>query len=43
MTVAQAARELGLSASTIHRWINKGFLPQGQTIPGVPWQIRLKV
>ncbi len=41
VTVAEAARELGVVASTVHRWINDGFIPAEQTTPGAPWRIRL--
>jgi hypothetical protein len=38
--VRQAAHELGLTASTIHRWLNDGA--GEQLTPGAPWQIRGK-
>jgi DNA invertase Pin-like site-specific DNA recombinase len=41
ITVAEAARQLGVVASTLHRWINDGFIPGEQLTPGAPWQIRL--
>ena len=41
LSVAEAARELGVAASTVHRWVNDGFIPAEQTTPGAPWQIRL--
>jgi excisionase family DNA binding protein len=41
VTVAEAARELGVVASTVHRWINDGFIPAEQTTPGSPWRVRL--
>lgn len=41
VTVAEAARELGVVASTVHRWVNDGFIPAEQTTPGAPWRIRL--
>ena len=41
VSVLQAARELGLAASTVHRWINDGFIPAEQVIPGAPWRVRL--
>jgi excisionase family DNA binding protein len=41
VTVAEAARELGVVPSTVHRWINDGFIPAEQTTPGAPWRIRL--
>lgn len=41
MSVRQAARELGLAASTIHRWLNDGFIAGEQLTPGAPWRIRI--
>jgi excisionase family DNA binding protein len=41
VTVTQAARELGVVPSTVHRWITDGFIPAEQTTPGAPWRIRL--
>jgi hypothetical protein len=41
LTVADAARQLGLAASTLHRWVNDGFLPGEQLTPGAPWRIRM--
>ena len=28
-------------ASTVHRWINDGFIPAEQTTPGSQWRVRL--
>ena len=41
LSVRQAARELGLAASTIHRWLNDGFIIGEQLTPGAPWRIRV--
>jgi excisionase family DNA binding protein len=41
VSVAEAARQLGVVPSTVHRWINDGFIPAEQTTPGAPWRIRL--
>lgn len=41
VTVAQAAKQLGLAPSTLHRWITDGFIPAQQPTPGAPWQIRM--
>jgi DNA invertase Pin-like site-specific DNA recombinase len=41
MSVRQAARELGMAASTLHRWINDGFIAGEQLTPGAPWRIRI--
>ena len=41
LTVADAAKQLGLAASTLHRWLGDGFIAGEQLTPGAPWQIRL--
>ena len=41
LTIEQAARELKLAPSTLHRWLNDGFIPGEQITPGAPWRIRL--
>jgi DNA invertase Pin-like site-specific DNA recombinase len=41
LTVVAAAKELCLAPSTLHRWLNDGFIPGEQVTPGAPWQIRL--
>lgn len=41
LTIDQAARELRLAPSTLHRWLNDGFIPGEQITPGAPWRIRL--
>ncbi|MBV8266711.1 MAG: recombinase family protein [Planctomycetaceae bacterium] len=41
LTVADAAKELGLAASTLHRWLADGFIAGQQLTPGAPWRIRL--
>ena len=33
--------ELGLAPSTLHRWLNDGFIAGEQLTPGAPWRIRL--
>jgi DNA invertase Pin-like site-specific DNA recombinase len=40
-TVADAAAELGLAPSTLHRWLSDGFIAGEQLTPGAPWRIRL--
>ena len=40
-TVEQAAKELGVTAATIYRWLRDGLLPGEQTTPHAPWRIRL--
>ena len=41
MSVHQAAAELGITPSTLYRWLNDGFVPGEQITPGAPWRIRL--
>jgi DNA invertase Pin-like site-specific DNA recombinase/transposase-like protein len=41
MSVHQAAAGLGITASTLYRWVNDGFVPGEQITPGAPWRIRL--
>ncbi|HEX5407621.1 MAG TPA: recombinase family protein [Pseudonocardiaceae bacterium] len=41
LTVIDAAAELGLAPSTLHRWLNDGFIAGEQLTPGAPWRIRL--
>ncbi len=41
MNIKQAAKILGIAPSTIHRWLNDGFIAGEQITPGAPWQIRL--
>jgi DNA invertase Pin-like site-specific DNA recombinase len=41
LTVADAATELGVAASTLHRWLNDGFIAGEQVTPGAPWRIRI--
>ncbi len=40
-TIEKAAEILGLAPSTIHRWLNDGFLAGEQLTPGAPWRIRI--
>jgi recombinase-like zinc beta ribbon protein len=37
----QAARILGTAPSTLHRWVNDGFIAGEQPTPGAPWRIRI--
>jgi predicted DNA-binding transcriptional regulator AlpA len=41
MGVYQAAADPGITASTLYRWLNDGFVPGEQITPGAPWRIRL--
>jgi DNA invertase Pin-like site-specific DNA recombinase/predicted DNA-binding transcriptional regulator AlpA len=40
LTVEQTAQRLGVAASTVHRWLNDGFIAGEQLTPGAPWRIR---
>jgi DNA invertase Pin-like site-specific DNA recombinase len=39
--IRQAAQILGINTSTVHRWLNDGFIVGEQVTPGAPWQIRI--
>lgn len=39
--IEKAARVLGVVPSTVHRWLNEGFIAGEQTTPGAPWRIRI--
>ena len=39
--IRKAAEILGVYTSTIHRWLNDGFIAGEQVTPGAPWQIRI--
>jgi len=41
VTVAKAAKILGMVPSTIHRWLADGFIAGEQITPGAPWRIRI--
>src|SRR6476660_792252 len=41
LTVTDAAAELSLAPSTLHRWLAGGFIAGEQLTPGAPWRIRL--
>ena len=41
MTIERAAQTLGLAPSTLHRWLNDGFIAGEQMTPGAPWRIRM--
>jgi len=40
-TIRRAAEMLGINTSTVHRWLNDGFIAGEQITPGAPWQIRI--
>ena len=41
LTVEAAARQLGVAASTLLRWLDDGFIGGEQVTPGAPWRIRM--
>jgi DNA invertase Pin-like site-specific DNA recombinase len=41
VTVKKAAEILGVAPSTVHRWLNDGFIVGEQITPGAPWRIRI--
>ncbi|HEX2713900.1 MAG TPA: hypothetical protein VHM88_17030, partial [Candidatus Acidoferrales bacterium] len=41
LPIRKAAEILGVYTSTIHRWLNDGFIAGEQVTPGAPWQIRI--
>ena len=41
VNVRQAAQILGVATSTVHRWLNDGFIDGEQITPGAPWRIRI--
>jgi len=41
LSIRQAAKTLDIAASTLHRWINDGFIAGEQVTPGAPWRIRV--
>jgi len=41
VNIRQAAQILGINTSTVHRWLNDGFIAGEQVTPGAPWQIRI--
>jgi len=41
LSIGAAAKRLGLADSTLHRWLNDGFVAGEQVTPGAPWRIRI--
>jgi DNA invertase Pin-like site-specific DNA recombinase/uncharacterized protein YndB with AHSA1/START domain len=41
VSIERAAQILGVVPSTVHRWLNEGFIAGEQTTPGAPWRIRM--
>jgi hypothetical protein len=39
--IRKAVEMLGVYTSTIHRWLNDGFMAGEQVTPGAPWRIRM--
>jgi predicted DNA-binding transcriptional regulator AlpA len=39
LTIKEAAKVLGIAPSTIHRWLNDGFIAGEQLTPHAPWRI----
>src|SRR6266436_1807448 len=38
---AAARSRMGINTSTVHRWLNDGFIAGEQITPGAPWRIRI--
>jgi predicted DNA-binding protein (UPF0251 family) len=41
VTIERAAEILGVATSTVHRWLNDGFIAGEQITPGAPWRIQM--
>jgi hypothetical protein len=41
VTIRRAAEIPGMNTSSIHRWLDDGFIQGEQVTPGAPWQIRI--
>jgi DNA invertase Pin-like site-specific DNA recombinase len=41
VSIDRAADILGIAPSTVHRWLNDGFIAGEQLTPGAPWRIRI--
>jgi len=41
VTIREAAEILRMAPSTLHRWVNEGFITGEQVTPGAPWRIRM--
>jgi len=41
VTIREAAEILDIAPSTLHRWLNDGFIAGEQVTPGAPWRIRM--
>lgn len=40
-SIERTAEILGVAPSTVHRWLNDGFIAGEQITPGAPWKIRV--
>lgn len=41
VTIQKASEIFGVAPSTVHRWLNEGFIAGEQLTPGAPWRIRI--
>lgn len=41
VTIEKVAQILGVVPSTVHRWLQEGFIAGEQVTPGAPWRIRM--
>jgi DNA invertase Pin-like site-specific DNA recombinase len=41
LPISKAAEQLDVAASTLHRWLQAGFIAGEQDTPGAPWRIRV--
>ena len=41
LSVSNAAEQLGVAPSTLHRWLQAGFIAGEQDTPGAPWRVRV--
>jgi DNA invertase Pin-like site-specific DNA recombinase/uncharacterized protein YndB with AHSA1/START domain len=41
VSIERAAEILNMAPSTVHRWVNDGFIAGEQLTPGAPWRIRI--
>jgi excisionase family DNA binding protein len=41
MSIGTAAREPNIAPSTLHRWVNEGYIAGGQETPVALWRIRV--
>jgi hypothetical protein len=41
MSIEAAARVLNMAPSTLHRWVNEGYIAGEQATPTAPWRVRV--